>query len=66
MNQFTFNVNNGGIFTATQEKHDGKIILSDNTIIPAGDMIMLFNYYRYIKNNNIQNDFINPTGTNKE
>jgi hypothetical protein len=27
---------------------------------------MLLNLYRYIKDNDIQNDFINPNGANKE
>lgn len=31
-------------------------------IIPDGDFVMLMNYYRYVKDNNIQCDFINPNG----
>lgn len=33
--------------------------------IPAGDMVMLLNYYRYVKDNDIQCDFINYHGKNK-
>lgn len=29
-------------------------------------MVMLVNFYRYIKGNDIQHDFINPNGKNKE
>ena len=29
-------------------------------------MVMLINLYRYVINNDIQNDFINPNGKNKE
>ena len=34
--------------------------------IPAADMVMLVNYYKYIKDNDIKNDFVNPSGKNKE
>ena len=34
--------------------------------ITAGDFVMLLNLYRYVKDNDIQNDFINPNGKNKE
>ena len=34
--------------------------------ISAGDFVMLINLYKYIKDNDIQNDFINPYGKNKE
>lgn len=32
--------------------------------INAADAVMLINFYEYIKNNDIQNDFINPNGKN--
>ena len=32
--------------------------------IPEGDMVMLINYYKYVKDNNIQCDFVNPNGKN--
>ena len=35
------------------------------TTIPAGDMVMLVNLYKHIKENDIQNDFINPHGKNE-
>ena len=34
--------------------------------INAGDFIMLLNMYRYIKDNDIKNSFINPYGTTTE
>ena len=42
---------NGGI-----ERADG---------ITQGDFVMLLNYYRYVKDNNIKCDFINPYGINE-
>lgn len=67
-------VNNGRTMFLTQVASDGDLIL--NTYdgekmefagrIPAGDVVMLINYYKYIKSNDIQNDFINPLGKNKE
>ena len=32
--------------------------------IPEGDMVMLINYYKYIKDNDVQCDFVNPDGKN--
>jgi hypothetical protein len=40
--------------------------LSKTEFIPNGDMVMLINLYRYIKDNDIQNEFINPNGKNHE
>ena len=34
--------------------------------IPAGDFVMLLNLYRYLKDNDIRNDFINPNGKEVE
>ena len=34
--------------------------------IPIGQFVMLLNLYGYIIDNDIQNDFINPYGKNKE
>ena len=70
----TFDVNNAGILSFEQEDHDSDVIVhrSQNGIIvygnsiPAADMVMLYNLYRYIKDNDIQNDFINPNGANKD
>ena len=58
----SFNVNNGGTLTFTQEEHDEQVeaITWDHAkdgsrsvrfgdVISAGDMVMLLNYYRYQK-----------------
>lgn len=78
MNKLTYFVNNNGTMEITQDKPDGKVIVhtfhdsndySDTTNdieIPNGDMVMLVNLYQYIKRNDIQNDFINPYGKNRE
>lgn len=78
MNKLTYFVNNNGTMEITQDKPDGKVIVhtfydskdsSDATgdiEIPNGDMVMLVNLYQYIKSNDIQNDFINPYGKNRE
>ena len=69
-----YNINNGGVLKLHQLEKDGLLRImrtdeNDNTEytfgIPAGDVVMLINLYRYIKSNDIQNDFINPTGKNK-
>ena len=70
-NTLSFKTNNNGILNMMQLEIDGKVIVkrlekdkSYKTItsIPAGDMVMLINMYKYIKENNIQNAFINPDG----
>ena len=69
-----FEVNNGNTLYLDQVSQDGDTILSRydgekmeyERTIPAGDMVMLLNLYRWIKDNDIQNDFINPYGKNKE
>ena len=69
-----FNTNNNGILRAEQTTPDGGILITreeNGTTeyieeISAGDFVMLLNMYRYIKDNDIQNDFINPYGKNKE
>ena len=70
-NTLSFKVNNGGILNMIQHEIDGKVIVKrlekdknykTITSIPAGDMVMLINMYKYIKENNIQNAFINPDG----
>lgn len=70
MNKLTFAVNNGGILEISQKEHDGTVTVSSTGIdrvdyISNGDMVMLMNWYRYIKDHDIQNDFINPCGKNK-
>lgn len=67
MQKLTYNVNNGGILELIQNEHDGVVTISGNNYsgaetISAGDMVMLINFYRYVKNHDIQNDFINPNG----
>lgn len=69
--KLTYNVNNGGKLELIQRGHDGPVLISDDSMsktefIPAADMVMLINFYRYIKDNDIQNDFINYNGKNKE
>ena len=73
-NTLSFKTNNNGILNMIQHEIDGKVIVKrlekdksykTITTIPAGDMVMLVNLYKYIKENDIQNDFINPHGENK-
>lgn len=71
--KLTYNVNNGGTLELIQRGHDGTVLiagtnshLSKTEFIPNGDMVMLINFYRYIKDNDIQHDFINPYGKNHE
>lgn len=73
-NTLSFKTNNAGILNMIQHEVDGNIIvkrLEKNNgykqivEIPAGDMVMLVNLYKHIKENDIQNDFINPHGKNK-
>lgn len=78
--KISFNVNNGRKLIFEQEHHDGPVFVhhidangNEETdlenglkVIYPGDVVMLNNLYWYIKENDIQNDFINPTGKNKE
>lgn len=69
--KLTYDVNNGGTLELIQRGHDGTVLIADDSMsktefIPAGDMVMLINLYRYIKDNDIQNDFINPNGESHE
>lgn len=63
---FSFNVNNKRKLTLSQERPDAPVLVDTNEYpsynIPAGDMVMLLNYYRFVKDHNIQCDFINPHG----
>lgn len=70
-NTLSFKTNNAGILNMIQHEVDGTVIVKRlekgngyRTIatIPAGDMVMLVNMYKHIKENNIQNAFINPNG----
>lgn len=73
----TFKINNNGILQFKQDKPDGDVCVDVIRIngnndglhhnnIPAGDMVMLYNFYHYIKSRDIQHDFINPDGKNSE
>lgn len=73
-NTLSFKTNNNGILNMIQHEIDGTVIVKrleeDKSYkqiaeIPAGDMVMLVNMYNYIKENDIQNDFLNPNGKNK-
>lgn len=67
-------VNNGQTLFLTQVSKDGDTILNRwdgdkmeyERTIPAGDMVMILNLYRYVKDNDIYDSFINPKGKNKE
>ena len=67
-------VNNGGTLFLTKGSKDGDTIINRfdgdrmtyEYTIPAGEMVMLLNLYRYVKDNDIQNDFINYNGKNRE
>lgn len=70
-NSFSIDVNNGGKLVL--ERTDNGFVINsvdcDNKIhrrdyISEGDMVMLMNYYRYVKDNDIQDDFINSDGLN--
>ena len=73
MNKISFNINNDGAVEIKQSKHDNDVIVDvidsngavyDNYTINNGDFIMLLNYYKWIKDNDIQCDFINYNGKN--
>lgn len=80
MSKITYNVNNGRTLELLQRKRDGEVTVihrnargedeairrSELDTIPAGDMVMLINFYNYVKRYDIKNDFINPNGKNKE
>ncbi len=70
MGRITFDINNNTTLTFEQEKHDGNVFVKSDKdikdIITPGDFVMLLNLYSYIKDNDIQNDFINPYGKNTE
>lgn len=70
-------INNNGILKLRQNESDkarGGITLEyinskdqvyERALIDEGDFVMLTNYYRYIKDYDIYDDFINRDGTNK-
>lgn len=73
-NTLSFKVNNDGLLNLVQNELDGTVHVNrydkeegyiNRCHISNGDMVMLVNMYMYIKENDIQNDFINPNGKNK-
>lgn len=69
----SFDVNNGGRLCLEQAAHDGYIRVTSRDAggaviradaIEPGDAVMLVNLYRYVKDNDIKTDFINPHGAN--
>ena len=75
-NRLTFEVNNGQTLVLDQYDDGERVFIwtkgaNDFTIgkthiVQPETMVMLINYYRYIKDNDIQQDWINPNGKNKE
>lgn len=70
----SFNTNNNQKIEISQFEHDDTVLIhTENSSgiqineyeISNGDFIMLLNYYKYTKENNIQCDFINPSGKGK-
>lgn len=69
-----FHTNNHGFLNVEQMTTDAPVKVrtgTNHTVehieeISAGDFVMLINLYKYIKDNDIQNDFINYHGKNKE
>lgn len=67
-------VNNGRVMTISQGEQYGDIqvetgekgasLVDAHFEISAGDMVMLINYYRFIKDNDLQCDFVNYNGRN--
>ena len=49
------------IFT-TSPKQDGTFDVNNVSIIPEYEFVMLYNLYRYVKDNNVKNAWINPNG----
>ena len=61
MGQISVDVNNGGIMTLIQEKHDVSITLSSpgsEYRIDPGELVMLMNYYRNCKSGCEESDYI--------
>ena len=65
MGQLSVDVNNNGILTLTQGRHDGDITLGSNDneyIISAGELVMLMNYFRNCKSGREESDYISKHG----
>ncbi len=74
-NTISLKVNNRELMNIMQNELDRgikvKILNSKNFYknfcdISNSDMVMLINLYKHIKENDIQNDFINPNRKNRE
>lgn len=73
-NKIDIEINNGRTMRITQtdsdkarcgigvETLDEDSNLEERELISEGDFVMLINYYRYIKENDIKDEFINTTG----
>lgn len=72
-NALGFKVNNNGLLNVVQHEPDGIVHVrrydedgyNDVCDIPAGDFVMLMNYYKYVKENDVHDEFINPHGINQ-
>jgi len=71
MNRLTCQTNNGEMLVLTQFTDDAPVHVNkwsengdaEHTVtIPSEDLLMLINLYKYVKEYNIKNDFINPNG----
>lgn len=75
MNVLSYEINNGRKLELVQREHDGAVLIvnkdsnsqhesipDNEAFISASDMVMLIDYYRYIKRYDIKHDFINPGG----
>lgn len=75
-NHLSFDTNNDRVLNFDQYDHDDRVFVATvnangsyhgkTYVIPNTEFVMLFNLYRYIKDNDIKNDFINPNGKNTE
>lgn len=79
MSKLSYEINNGRTLELVQRQHNGSVLIvktdasgnhesipDNEAFIPAGDMVMLINFYQYIKQNDIKHEFINPNGKNHE
>lgn len=76
MNNIDIKINNGRTMRILQtesdknregigiETFDSNGNLEERELISEGDFVMLINYYRYVKEYDIKNDFINRNGIN--
>lgn len=75
----SFAVNNGGKLSFIQRHPDGQILVTRETstgdtisdidrlaFIDPGEMVMLYNYRKYLIENNYRHEFLNPSGSNPE